>query len=376
LKRQLVEKNRPRLSVLLLPYPLTLETKAFQPVPRDLKPAVRMDDSYGFFSYETLPEGNGREAAIDNFTTRVKGLVRAAKDELADGSKVDILVFPEASLALDQFQRLQEGLRTMESSPSILIAGVRESQDELKKEQVGRSIEAPRLDFPRNAVYCQYLDVGNDQQARASYYKKPESKRLITPKYKQYKHHRWQLESSQIRRYGLSSVLSPDKTWWESIDIPKRRVSLLNVGDTMTLSHLVCEDLARQDPIAELIRQVGPTLVVTILLDGPQLRTRWSSRYATVFSDDPGSSVITLTSLGMVRRHSSEFGLMSRVVALWNERGGGHSREIELAQGAEGVLLTLRMDLTPEKTADGRTEKVETSTLSLVEVIQIYPGAD
>jgi hypothetical protein len=75
----------------------------------------------------------------------------------------------------------------------------------------------------------------------------------------------------------------------------------------------------------------------------------------------------------MVKRHISEFGAMSRVVALWNESGAGHSREIELAQGADAVLLTLRMDETPEKTADGRKEAVATSILRLNDVIQIYP---
>ncbi|HEX6045694.1 MAG TPA: hypothetical protein VFZ22_14475, partial [Pyrinomonadaceae bacterium] len=211
--------------------------------------------------------------------------------------------------------------------------------------------------------------------APGSYYDKGKrSVGTITPKYKQYKHHRWQLDRTQIRRYGLSSILSPDITWWESIKIPKRRVSFLNVGDRMTISHLICEDLARQDPIAELVRQVGPTLVVSILMDGPQLKSRWSARYATVLSDDPGSSVITLTSLGMVKRHISEYGAMSRVVALWNESGAGHSREIELAQGADAVLLTLRMDETPEKTADGRKEAVATSILRLNDVIQIYPN--
>src|SRR5687768_17746605 len=43
---------------------------------------------------------------------------------------------------------------------------------------------------------------------------------------------------------------------------------------TTLFRSLICEDLARQDPIAELVRHVGPTLVVTILMDGPQLKNR------------------------------------------------------------------------------------------------------
>lgn len=64
---------------------------------------------------------------------------------------------------------------------------------------------------------------------------------------------------------------------------------------------------------------------------------------------------------------------MSRIVALWNESGASHSREIELAQGAEAILLTLTMDQTEEKTADERKELDATSILRLNDVIQIYP---
>jgi hypothetical protein len=45
--------------------------------------------------------------------------------------------------------------------------------------------------------------------------------------------------------------------------------------------------------VAELLRDVGPTLVVTILLDGPQLGSRWTARCASVLADDPGSAVLT-----------------------------------------------------------------------------------
>ena len=67
---------------------------------------------------------------------------------------------------------------------------------------------------------------------------------------------------------------------------------------------------------------------------------------------------------------------MSRVVALWNESSAGHSREIELAPGAEAVLLSLWIDEIPEKTADGREETIATSVVRLNDVIQIYPGKE
>jgi hypothetical protein len=65
---------------------------------------------------------------------------------------------------------------------------------------------------------------------------------------------------------------------------------------------LICEDLARQDPAAELVRAVGPNLLVALLMDGPQLANRWPARYAAVLAEDPGTSILTLTSLGMVER--------------------------------------------------------------------------
>lgn len=185
------------------------------------------------------------------------------------------------------------------------------------------------------------------------------------------------MEQSQIRRYGLSTALDPKRIWWECIAISKRRVSFLNVGDRITISHLICEDLARQDPIAELIRHVGPSLVVAILMDGPQLRNRWSSRYATVLSDDPGCAVITLTPLGMVERSQTEFEMTSRrVVALWNDSRAGHSREIEMVGSAEAVLLTITLDEIHEKTADGREEMIPTSVMNLNYITQIYPNTE
>jgi hypothetical protein len=47
---------------------------------------------------------------------------------------------------------------------------------------------------------------------------------------------------------------------------------------------------------------IGPNLVIALLMDGPQLENRWPARYATVLAEDPGSAVLTVTSLGMVRR--------------------------------------------------------------------------
>jgi hypothetical protein len=121
----------------------------------------------------------------------------------------------------------------------------------------------------------------------------------------------------------------------------------------LTQASLVCEDLAQNDDIAQLIRLVGPTVVICGLLDGPQLNSRWAARYASVLADDPGSAVLTLASLGMVERSRPQGRDPSRVIALWKDSSTG-VREIPLDSGAHGVLLTVTMDRATRRSADGR----------------------
>src|SRR5439155_14280017 len=137
--------------------------------------------------------------------------------------------------------------------------------------------------------------------------------------YRQNKHHRWSLEESQIDQYHLGGTLHPRARWWEAMEVPRRSVEFIEVGEGITLASVVCEDLARLDDVSDLLRAVGPTLVTTILLDGPQLASRWTARYASVLADDPGSAVLTLTSYGMVQRSRPQGVPPSHVVALWKD---------------------------------------------------------
>ena len=42
--------------------------------------------------------------------------------------------------------------------------------------------------------------------------------------------------------------------------VPRRAVQILELDDGVTLVSLVCEDLARLDEVADLLRAIGPTL--------------------------------------------------------------------------------------------------------------------
>jgi hypothetical protein len=169
---------------------------------------------------------------------------------------------------------------------------------------------------------------------------------------RQNKHHRWSLDESQIEQYHLGGALHPHIRWWEAMDVPRKAIQFVEVAE-LVMTTLVCEDLAHNDDIGQLIRSVGPTLVMNMLLDGPQLPSRWTARYASVLADDPGSAVLTLTSYGMVERSRPHDRDASRVVALWKDPTQG-VREIPLEPGAHGVLLTLCMDRATRYSADRR----------------------
>lgn len=338
-----------RFHMLLLPWPLHVRSDSFRPFV-EKKPVDMNSESDGFFIYDpgdSLPERD-----------ILRRVLRAAQRE----GEVDMVILPEAALHWSEVGIFQEALlnninpHTLEPI-SALIAGVRENP--------------PDATFHRNAVYCKTAE----KKHRGGYYFPPGDINDQDQTFKQYKHHRWKLNRSQVLQYGLSHKLPTQLNWWEGIKIGRRRVSFINIGEHVTVCPLICEDLARQDPIADLIRTVGPSLVVTILMDGPQKADRWSSRYASVLSEDPGSAVITLTSFGMVRRCNTAYRGHSQVVALWSD-GNGPTREIELASGASGILLTLDVKPHREQVADGRIERVATSRIALADVIQIYADDD
>src|SRR6185436_6170520 len=96
----------------------------------------------------------------------------------------------------------------------------------------------------------------------------------------------WSLDAGQIYQYHLGGELHPAMRWWEAVNVPRRVLHFIEFGEGFT--------------VVVLIRAIGPTGIVAPLLDGPQLASRWSARYASVFADDPGSAVLTLSAWGLV----------------------------------------------------------------------------
>jgi hypothetical protein len=190
---------------------------------------------------------------------------------------------------------------------------------------------------------------------------------------RQNKHHRWSLDEGQVLEYHLGGVLHPHIRWWEAMDVPRRAIQFVEVAE-LVLTSLVCEDLAHNDDIAQLIRAVGPTVVMNVLLDGPQLPSRWAARYASVLADDPGSAVLTLTSLGMVERSRPHGREASRVIGLWKDPTRG-VREIPLEPGAHGVLITVCADRATRYSADLRWPVDNSTSLYAVAGYQVHAAS-
>lgn len=317
------DPRRQPANILLLPWPLKVRDSDFRPLAGTAQRAER--EPFAFFDF--VPAEHVDLDLVDR-------LLAAARDEV---DIVDMVVLPESAVPADVIGDLEAVLAR--HRVGAVVAGVRDSAPQ------------PGL-LPGNWVHLGVLLGGRWWH------------------YRQNKHHRWSLDESQILQYHLGGALHPGLRWWESMEVPRRSIQFVELGGGITIVALVCEDLARLDAVADLLRTVGPTLVLTVLLDGPQLASRWTARYASVLADDPGSAVLTLTSFGMVDRSRPGGVAPSRVVALWKDPTGS-IREISLDAGAVGVLLSTCVDRASRQSADGRWPTDDTAHLRDVGVHQL-----
>jgi hypothetical protein len=300
------EPQTEQTTFLLLPWPLRVRESDFRPVPGSVRSLTK--EPYGYFEFAPAEK-------LD--LELVDGTLTAALDEI---DRVHTVLLPESAVEESEI----DGLERVLARHGIdgLIAGVR-----ARPERPGQ--------LPRNWVHYGRSTGRGWQHMR------------------QAKHHRWSLDEGQIDQYHLVGALHPHIRWWEAMEVPRRSIEFVERADGAVLAAIVCEDLAQIDEVAEVIRSVGPTIVITPLLDGPQLSSRWAARYASVLADDPGSAVLTLTSFGMARRSRPNRHDPSPIIALWKDPVRG-TREIPLEPGAHGVLLTASVDLAVRRSGDGR----------------------
>jgi len=305
-------------NLLLLPWPLRVRESDFHPLDGSVERLSK--DACGFFEFAP---SEGLDLDL------VERLILAARDEV---DSVDVVLLPECAVEETEVPALEALLERY--GVTMLVSGVRQGSPEpgrLRGNWVHIGIN-PRLE--KNASLP---DTTGEQWFHI----------------RQNKHHRWSLDERQVLQYNLGGALHPRIRWWEATEVPRRAIQFMELGDDITFASLVCEDLGQMDDVAEVIRSVGPTFVYTPLLDGPQLSSRWTARYAGVLADDPGSAVLTLTSYGMVQRSRPHGRDSSPVIALCKDPVRGF-REIPLETGAEGVLLTVCGDCATRRSLDGR----------------------
>jgi len=324
-------------NLLLLPWPMRVRESDFRPVAGSVQRLAK--EPHGFFEFAPA------EALDLDLLDRV---LIAAREEV---NSVDVVVLPESAISENEIGPLERLLDR--HGVGFLYAGVRQ-----------RCPEPGRL--PGNWLHG---GINPRLEKGATVPSAPGQWFHI----RQNKHHRWALDQSQVLQYHLGGVLHPDVQWWEAMEVPRLAVEFIEVAE-LTLVTLVCQDLASSDELASLIRSVAPTVLITVLLDGPQLTSRWAARYASVLADDPGSTVLTLTSFGMAQRSRPHGDDASSIIALWKDPRRG-VREIPLEAGAYGVVVTICMNRATRRSADGRWP-VDNATLGYdAAVHQIRPVA-
>lgn len=325
------------LNLLVIPFPFQIPGHSFTRgtpyFPHDPK------INWRFFGLDqTWLKINNKPVSDVYLANFFKALIESANSHV---EKIHGLILPELALEIGLAEKTAQRL-ARSTNLDFFISGVLDASDN------GR--------LPRNGAFGAFFVSGNP--------------RKVLP-WTQYKRHRWMLERFQIEGYHLGDRLHPNVKWWEGIDTSNQDCSFWVFRPGASLVTLICEDLARLDAVQSVIRAVGPNLVVALLLDGAQKEGRWSDRYAAVLADDPGSAVLTVTSLGMINRYAlRDPKRESRIIALWK---GAEKRAtpIELQKDHHAVLLTLFADGDENYSLDSRSDNGGTVALYLSEIHQI-----
>lgn len=301
------QHDRKTLNLLIVPWPYSVSSRDF--APRNVKNGCAPEFDY----HPVVDDAAGLALELQQLLSKAK----------ANKQRVDGIILPESAMSPEAFSAASA---VAKKTKAFIIGGVR-----------GRLQTSKR---PVNVAVMRFFNSTTGDMVEIQ----------------QRKHHRWKLSGGQVKNYRLDKKLDPTKDWWESTVISKRAVNFICLRTDFVVCCLICEDLARQDPIADVVRIVGPNLVIALLFDGPQLKNRWPGRYATVLSDDPGSSVLSVTSKGMVDRSVPRGGEVRKTsIALWQDALSDHS-EISLPPGKSAALLCLETKAAEEQTLDGRLD--------------------
>lgn len=329
-----LERDMAPLNILAVPYPYKVSARNFSsPHAADVE-----SETGAWFELDAGWENHEHDGVISGAESRnpdqfARFIEKAAASARRSVRSVNGVVLPEASIPYSHFKAILDlAARSRPEEPlgeiEFLVAGTSTNED------------GDRGNFASVVMFSRFL----------------ESRRRVMVA-TQGKHHRWRLDRRQINAYGIASAFSGATYWWEQIPLTSRTLNLFSFRRLSTFVALICEDLARIEPVHDMVRSIGPNIVFALLMDGPQVSSRWPGRYAMGLSDDPGSSVLTLSSYGLIERWNNRCiaGHRNTSIGLWRDETGD-TREIGYTIGSAGTLLTLMPERKCEWTLDGRAD--------------------
>lgn len=324
-KNDVPSEDDETLDVLLIPEPRSIQACSFEAEDNGDEPRAKLHhNKWNWENFHLRQDWIGSSKARYQFVENCKKLLIKAREETR---RVNAVILPEYAVDYNLFDLLCGKLKKIEPNLEFMIAGSSSNcHGEEGKHVVTR--------------------LWHDQDKPDSYSTK--SRR---------KHHRWRMDRGQIENYGLSAVLNPKvPNWWETTPLGRRELHFYRFRKASAFSVLICEELARSDPCHGILRSVAPNLIFALLLDGPQIKQRWPAQYASNLADDPGSSVLTFTSYGLIDRSNRQgkFGT-NHCIAMWKDDGGNFV-EIPMPSGSgpRGVLLSLWPEHTRDITITGK----------------------
>ncbi|MES2885310.1 MAG: hypothetical protein V4709_10925 [Pseudomonadota bacterium] len=332
-------------NILVVPFPYRLDARAFKQSRR-----IQGDEA-AYFELDPVWLPPRPEVAVAEWLV---GLIEAAWCE----GQVHALVLPELAITESMFAAIALRLERL-TAPTAKVEN--------------HATQRAPLEMFIAGVICQ--SPGGNRVNTCIYHVRG-SEVVSSPPTSQGKHHRWKLDRGQLARYGLSAKLSAAGSYWEDLHIGRRELHFHPFREGSVLCALICEDLARLEPCQPVVRAVGPNLLIALLMDGPQLENRWAARYATVLAEDPGSSVLTLTSLGLMQM-SDRFRPgqpPARTVALWKS-ADQQIQQLDLPKGHEALLACLYPQNCLETTLDGRDDDGSAVRWNLAAVIPVKSEA-
>ncbi len=330
------EEDLDTLDILLIPVPERIDATDICPnVEKGIGARALHHTKPDWETFSIKQNWIGTKNAAERFIENCLELLREARKHSAG---VNGVILPEYALTYQLFDKLSAVLKKENPALEFVVSG---TSDNCREAFAGEPEKG-------NHVLTRVWQGKTGKN-------KPDPDQYETVS--RLKHHRWRLDRSQVETYALSPALNPKISyWWEDTPLGMRKIYFHRFRKRSVFSVLICEELARSDPCHAVLRSVAPNLIFALLMDGPQIRERWPAQYASNLADDPGSSVLTFTSFGLIDRanrqgHYKE----NRSVAMWKDDSG---KVVQLGMpdgdGPRAVLLSLWSEHVIDRTITGK----------------------